>query len=122
MIDIITLYFYNMNENILICFSVIIGFILYKIKNNNDEKQIFEDFLQNYSHRFIDEEKEFMIYIKNINKYISFRNARNKYKKFLYYKNVTKVLEIRNNNIAIEEEFMKNYLKKNYKIKQLYLT
>jgi len=54
--------------------------------------------------------KEFLIYIKNINKYISFRNAINKYKKFLYYKNITKVLETRNNIIAIEEENMKKYL------------
>ena len=77
--------------------------------------------MQNYSHRYIDEEKEFLIYIKNINKYISFRNARNKYKKFLYYKNITKVLETRNNIIAIEEENMKNYLKNNYIIKKLYL-
>jgi len=65
--------------------------------------------------------KEFLIYIKNINKYISFRNARNKYKKFLYYKNITKVLETRNNIIAIEEKNMKNYLKNNYIIKKLYL-
>jgi len=110
-----------MNEKILICFSAFIGFIFYKIKNNNDEIKLFEDFIDNYSHRFIDEEKEFMIYIKNIHKYISFNKARKKYKKYLYYKNITKVLEIRNNNIAIEEEIMKNYLKNNYKIKQLYL-
>jgi len=110
-----------MNEKILICFSTFLGFILYKIKNNNNEKIIFEDFLQNYSHRYIDEEKEFLIYIKYINKYISFRNARNKYKKFLYYKNITKVQETHNNIIAIEEENMKNYLKNNYIIKKLYL-
>jgi len=46
-----------MNEPLLICISGFIGYLLYKMKDINNKKIIFEEFLQNYSHRYIDEEK-----------------------------------------------------------------